>query len=65
VDAPGNLNSIGDQDVSVRVRFDDQAASSAKKLWLWASADNLELSVLNAVECAQELRKLRPQGKVQ
>jgi aspartate-semialdehyde dehydrogenase len=65
VDAPGNLNSIGDQDVSVRVRFDDQTASSAKKLWLWASADNLELSVLNAVECAQELRKLRPQGKVQ
>lgn len=65
VDAPGNLNSIGDQDVSVRVRFDEQAATSAKKLWLWASADNLELSVLNAVECAQELRKLRPQGKVQ
>jgi aspartate-semialdehyde dehydrogenase len=65
VDAPGNLNSIGDQDVSVRVRFDAEGVSSSRRLWLWASADNLEISVLNAVECAQELRKLRPQGKVQ
>lgn len=64
-DAPGNLNSIGDQDVSVRVRFDEDGVSQSRRLWLWASADNLELSALNAVECAQELRKLRPQGKVQ
>jgi aspartate-semialdehyde dehydrogenase len=64
-DAPGNLNSIGDEDVSVRVRFDEQGTSQSRRLWLWASADNLELSALNAVECAQELRKLRPQGTVQ
>ena len=64
-DAPGNLNSIGDEDVSVRVRFDEQGISQSRRLWLWASADNLELSALNAVECAQELRKLRPQGTVQ
>jgi aspartate-semialdehyde dehydrogenase len=64
-DAPGNLNSIGDEDVSVRVRFDEEGVSQSRRLWLWASADNLELSALNAVECAQELRKLRPQGKVQ
>lgn len=64
-DAPGNLNSIGDQDVSVRVRLDEESASQSRRLWLWASADNLELSALNAVECAQELRKLRPQGTVQ
>ncbi|MGA3228020.1 MAG: Asd/ArgC dimerization domain-containing protein [Acidobacteriaceae bacterium] len=64
-DAPGNLNSIGDEDVSVRVRFDEPGVSQSKRLWLWASADNLELSALNAVECAQELRKLRPQGTVQ
>jgi aspartate-semialdehyde dehydrogenase len=64
-DAPGNLNSIGDQDISVRVRFDEDGVSQSRRLWLWASADNLELSALNAVECAQELRKLRPQGKVQ
>jgi aspartate-semialdehyde dehydrogenase len=64
-DAPGNLNSIGDQDISVRVRFDEEGVSQSRRLWLWASADNLELSALNAVECAQELRKLRPQGTVQ
>jgi aspartate-semialdehyde dehydrogenase len=65
VDAPGNLNSIGDQDISVRARFDEPGVSQSRRLWFWASADNLELSVMNAVECAQELRKLRPQGKVQ
>jgi aspartate-semialdehyde dehydrogenase len=64
-DAPGNLNSIGDQDVSVRVRLEEQGVPQSRRLWLWASADNLELAALNAVECAQELRKLRPQGKVQ
>jgi aspartate-semialdehyde dehydrogenase len=65
MDAPGNLNSIGDQEVSVRARFDEADVSQSRHLWFWASADNLELSVMNAVECAQELRKLRPQGKVQ
>jgi aspartate-semialdehyde dehydrogenase len=64
-DAPGNLNSIGDQEVSVRIRFDEPEVAQSRRLWLWASADNLELSAVNAVECAQELRKLRPQGKVQ
>src|SRR5580698_10015730 len=64
-DAPGNLNSIGDQDVSGRVRLDEEGVPQSRRLWLWASADNLELAALNAVECAQELRKLRPQGKVQ
>jgi aspartate-semialdehyde dehydrogenase len=65
MDAPGNLNSIGDQEVSVRAKFDEEGVSQSRRLWFWASADNLELSVMNAVECAQELRKLRPQGKVQ
>jgi aspartate-semialdehyde dehydrogenase len=64
-DAPGNLNSIGDEDIAVRVRFDEAGLSQSRRVWLWASADNLELSALNAVECAQELRKLRPQGTVQ
>ena len=64
-DAPGNLNSIGDRDISVRIRLDDESAAQSRRIWLWASADNLELAAWNAVECAQELRKLRPQGKVQ
>ncbi len=64
-DAPANLNAIGDKGVSVRIRFDDENAAQSRRLWLWASADNLELAALNALECAQELRRLRPQGKVQ
>jgi aspartate-semialdehyde dehydrogenase len=64
-DAPANLHSIGDKGISVRVRFDEPGIAQSRRVWLWASADNLELSSLNAVECAQELRKLRPLGKVQ
>ena len=65
VDLPGNLNSIGDHDISVRVRLEEQGVAQSRRVWLWAAVDNLELAALNAVECAQELRKLRPQGKVQ
>src|SRR5580658_6189006 len=64
-DAPGNLNSIGDQDVSVRVRLAEAGMSQSRRLWLWASADNLEPSALDAVECALALRKLSARGKVQ
>jgi aspartate-semialdehyde dehydrogenase len=64
-DGPGNLHSIGDQDISVRVRCGEEKTPHSHRFWLWASADNLELAALNAIECAQELRKLRPQGKVQ
>ena len=64
-DLPSNLNSIGDHDVAVRARLDEQGAAQSKRVWLWGSADNLQLAALNAVEGAQALRKWRPQGKVQ
>ncbi len=35
------------------------------RLWLWAASDNLRLHAQNAVECALDLRRLRPQGTVQ
>ncbi|MCU1312970.1 MAG: hypothetical protein JWM54_727, partial [Acidobacteriaceae bacterium] len=31
----------------------------------WAAADNLKLAATNAVACALEMRRLRPQGHVQ
>ncbi len=46
----------------------DAAASEdapSSRFWLWAAADNLKLTALNAVACALELRRLRPQGQVQ
>jgi aspartate-semialdehyde dehydrogenase len=65
VDAPSNLTSAGQEDILVRLRSDEPNASHSRRFWLWASTDNLKLSAFNAVECAQELRKLRPTGKVQ
>lgn len=60
-DAPSNLSTAGEEDIMVRVRAED----GGQRFWIWASADNLKLSALNAVACALELRRLRPQGQVQ
>lgn len=64
-DAPNNLNTVGQSDVMVRVRTADGVAQKTNRFWIWAAIDNLKFSALNAVACALELRKLRPQGKVQ
>jgi len=60
-DAPSNLSAAGEEDIMVRVRCEE----GGQRFWIWAAADNLKLSALNAVACAMELRKLRPQGQVQ
>jgi aspartate-semialdehyde dehydrogenase len=65
VDAPSNLTSAGQEDILVRLRSDEPGASHSRRFWLWVSIDNLKLATFNAVDCAQELRKLRPSGKVQ
>lgn len=64
-DAPNNLNTVGQSDVMVRVRTAEGGEQETNRFWLWASIDNLKFSALNAVASALELRKLRPQGKVQ
>jgi aspartate-semialdehyde dehydrogenase len=64
-DVPNNLNTVGQSDVMVRVRTGDGSVQAASRFWIWASIDNLKFGALNAVACALELRKLRPQGKVQ
>lgn len=60
-DAPSNLSTAGEEDIMVRVRGED----GGQRFWIWAAADNLKLSALNAVACALELRRLRPLGTVQ
>jgi aspartate-semialdehyde dehydrogenase len=62
-DAPSNLNTAGQGDIQVRVRA--ETTGQVRQCWIWAAFDNLKLAALNAVACAQELRRLRPQGKVQ
>jgi aspartate-semialdehyde dehydrogenase len=66
-DSPSNLAATGQNDVLVRMRMDPGARNPAEasRLWLWATSDNLRLYAQNAVECALELRRLRPQGTVQ
>ncbi|HEY3625564.1 MAG TPA: Asd/ArgC dimerization domain-containing protein [Terracidiphilus sp.] len=66
-DSPSNLAATGQNGILVRVRpvQDRRNPAQASRLWLWAASDNLRLYAQNAIECALELRKLRPQGKVQ
>ena len=66
-DSPSNLAATGQNDVLVRLRPELGArnATEISRLWLWAASDNLRLSAQNAVECALDLRRLRPQGTVQ
>jgi aspartate-semialdehyde dehydrogenase len=64
-DAPSNLSAAGQEEVLVRVRSAEDEATATNRFWLWAAADNLKLSAINAVACALEMRRLRPQGQVQ
>ena len=66
-DSPSNLAATGQNGVLVRVRAvpEKRNPTQVSRLWLWAASDNLRLYAQNAVECALELGKLRPQGKVQ
>lgn len=66
-DSPSNLAATGQNEIEVRLRPEPFARNSslASRLWLWAAADNLRLNAQNAVQCALDLRRLRPQGTVQ
>lgn len=64
-DPPSNLSCAGQEDVLLRVRSADPSQAMSTRYWLWAAFDNLKVSSLSAVACAGELRRLRPQGKVQ
>lgn len=70
-DSPSNLAATGQDDVLVRLRPEQMPGPGARsslqtsRLWLWAASDNLRLQAQNAVACALDLRRLRPQGTVQ
>jgi aspartate-semialdehyde dehydrogenase len=66
-DSPSNLAATGQNDILVRIRPErlGRGLSATSRLWLWAAVDNLRLSAQNAVQCALDLRRLRPQGTVQ
>jgi aspartate-semialdehyde dehydrogenase len=66
-DSPSNLAATGQSDILVRLRPERSSRNpnQAARLWLWAATDNLRLQAQNAVECALDLRRLRPAGTVQ
>ncbi len=66
-DSPSNLAATGQNNVLVRLRPEKmpRGRDEATRLWLWAASDNLRLCAQNAVQCALDLRRLRPHGKVQ
>jgi len=66
-DSPSNLAATGQNDVLVRLRPEKvgRNPNQTSRLWLWAASDNLRLHAQNAVECALDLRRLRPAGTVQ
>ncbi|NYF79812.1 Asd/ArgC dimerization domain-containing protein [Granulicella arctica] len=64
-DPPSNLSAAGQENILVQVTKATADEGAARRFWVWLAADNLKLHMLNAVACAQELRRLRPQSKVQ
>jgi aspartate-semialdehyde dehydrogenase len=66
-DSPSNLAATGQNDVLVRLRPVQEARNplQSSRFWLWATTDNLRLAAQNALACALDLRRLRPQGAVQ
>jgi aspartate-semialdehyde dehydrogenase len=61
-EAPTNVSAAGQAEILVSVRKD---ATQPNGLWLWAAADNLRISALTAVECAESMTPARPLGKIQ
>lgn len=61
-DAPTNVSSAGQANIAVSLKADPTQANG---VWLWAAADNLRISALTAVECAESMTATRPTGKIQ
>ena len=67
-DSPSNLAAAGQNDVLVWLKPEpavERVSGETRRFWLWAASDNLRLAAQNAVECALDMRRLRPQGQVQ
>ena len=63
-EAPSNVGITGNESITVLLR-PATGKGAGTRYWLWIAVDNLRLAALNAVACAVEMGRLRPQGKVQ
>lgn len=61
-DAPSNVSAAGQADIQLSIKIDPTQPNA---VWLWAAADNLRVSAVTAVECAESMTAMRPTGKIQ
>jgi aspartate-semialdehyde dehydrogenase len=61
-DSPSNVTSAGQADILLSLKNDPVRPNG---VWLWATADNLRIAALTAVECAESMTATRPTGKIQ
>jgi aspartate-semialdehyde dehydrogenase len=61
-DVPNNVSAAGQGDILVSLARD---ANHENGVWLWAATDNLRISALTAVECAETMTASRPRGQIQ
>ncbi len=59
---PTNVSSAGQADIQLSLKADPV---QPKGVWIWAAADNLRISAVTAVECAESMTTTRPTGKIQ
>jgi len=59
---PSNVNSAGQANILVSLKAE---SSRPNGIWLWVAADNLRVSAVTAVECAESMTATRPVGKIQ
>jgi len=61
-DYPSNVNVAGSSEILASVRADGAGGNG---FWLFAACDNLRVSAIQAVECAEEMVQTRPRGQMQ
>ncbi len=61
-DTPNNVSAAGQGDILVALTAD---ANRKNGVWLWATIDNLRVSAVSAVECAETMTASRPKGQIQ
>ncbi len=59
---PSNVNVAGSSEILASIRPDGGGGNG---FWLFAACDNLRVSAIQAVECAEEMVRTRPRGKLQ
>jgi aspartate-semialdehyde dehydrogenase len=61
-DPASNVSAAGQNDIVISITRD---ANHENGIWLWVVADNLRITALTAVECAEAMTASRPRGQIQ